>query len=56
MTPVLEALAAKGGAPRGQDPRLVYNMKPLRVSPNNVQELITKAINVARQNADTLFD
>lgn len=56
MAPVLEALTASGGAPRGQDPRLVYNMKPLRVSPSNKQVLIARAVNVARQTANKLFE
>lgn len=55
MSPVLSAVGGSGGAPRGQDPRLVYNMTSRRVSHDNLETTAQTVVDVASKTASNLF-
>lgn len=55
MQPVIASVGGQGTAPKGQDPRLVFNMKPQYVPLDRVKQLLEKAVEAAHQKAIKLF-
>ncbi|XP_054273275.1 alanine--tRNA ligase, mitochondrial [Macrosteles quadrilineatus] len=55
MSSVVEAIRGSGDTPRGQDPRLIYNLRPLRVSGSRLHETVRRAVEAAEQQANKLF-
>lgn len=55
MQPVIASVGGQGAAPKGQDPRLVFNLKPQYLPLDGIKQLLEKAVEVAHQKAIKLF-
>ncbi|XP_039289029.1 alanine--tRNA ligase, mitochondrial isoform X2 [Nilaparvata lugens] len=55
MNAVISVTDATGGAPKGQDPKLVYLMKPTKISKDAVEKIVDNALEVAKRVAEKNF-